>query len=416
MRASGPAGGLAPPSQGALGRQSLYPSLALDYTKQPLLFGARKVLRYAGLYGVSRTAVKVRSQYHMTRTYSRLPTMDPAAHDDSNRRVGILGCGKFAYAMIAYYLTRGHGSVIRGAMDRNIRRAASLAQRYDLAFYTDQAAEVIDDPQIDLVYIASNHASHADYAVRALECGKHVHVEKPHVVSIEQLHNLCRAMANSGGSLRLGFNRPESPIGIKIAQALAAEPGAMMLNWFIAGHEIPDDHWYFKPEEGGRVLGNLCHWTDFVLRLVPESDRYPIKIYPARAGRSDCDIAVSYVFADGSIASLTFSAKGHAFEGVKERFAAHRGNTLIAMDDFSRLTIESKASKRTMRLRHRDHGHEGSILASYRMRQGHLGVPIKYVWETGELFLRTREALENSQIVTLDEFPGVEHILARREP
>lgn len=387
----------------------------MDYTKQPLVFKARKVLRYAGLYGVSKTAVKVRSQYHMERSYAGLPSLDPAARDDPNRTVGIVGCGKFAYATIAYYLTRNRGSVIRAAMDCDISRAASLADRYDLAYYTDDAEEVISDPAIDLVYVASNHASHADYAVRALEHGKHVHVEKPHVVSAEQLHALCNAMYESAGSLRLGFNRPESPFGRKIAQALDADEGAMMLNWFIAGHELSDDHWYFKPEEGGRVLGNLCHWTDFVLRLVPESERYPIDIHPARAGRSDCDIAVSYVFGDGSIASLTFSAKGHAFEGVTERFAAHRGNTLIALDNFSRLTIERGARKRTSRLLHRDHGHGDSVLASYAMRQGGPGVTAKYVWETGELFLKTRVALETSQIVTVEAFEDTGRVTAGHE-
>ena len=373
------------------------------------------MLRYAGLYGVSKTAVKVRSQYHMTRSYSGLPSLDPAARHDPNRTVGIVGCGKFAFSTIAYYLTRNHGSVIRGAMDPNIARAASLADRYDLAYYTDDAEEVLSDPAIDLVYVASNHASHADYAVRALQQGKHVHIEKPHVVSAEQLRALCVAMSASGGSVRLGFNRPESPFGLKIAQALGAETGALMLNWFIAGHEISADHWYFKPEEGGRVLGNLCHWTDFVLRLMSTSNCYPIEIHPVRADRSDCDIAVSYVFGDGSIASLTFSAKGHAFQGVTERFAAHRGNTLIALDNFSRLTIERGASKRTSRLLHRDHGHRAAVLASYDMRQGGPGVTAKYVWETGELFLKTKEALESSQIVTVDAFENAGRVIAGHE-
>ena len=122
-------------------------------------------------------------------------------------------------------------------------------------------------------------------------------------------------MDASGGRVALGFNRPLSRIGREITRRLAAEDGASMFNWFVAGHEIPADHWYFREEEGGRILGNLCHWTDFVLRLVPEEHRYPIEINPTRAEKADSDIAVTYTFGDGSIAAITFSAKGPHVRG-----------------------------------------------------------------------------------------------------
>jgi hypothetical protein len=180
-----------------------------------------------------------------------------------------------------------------------------------------------------------------------------------------------------------------------------------MFNWFIAGHELPPGHWYYAPEEGGRVLGNLCHWTDFVLQLVPEEVRYPILITPTRAEKSDCDIAVTYVFGEGSIAAITFSAKGHTFEGVRERFAAHRGNTLIAMDDFKELTIEIVDRKIRRSLTFRDHGHQEAIRSSYalvRERDGVLnpGLTRDYVWQTGDLFLRTKAALDKNRPMVIE--------------
>ena len=63
---------------------------------------------------------------------------------------------------------------------------------------------------------------------------------------------------------------------------LSLESGPMMINWFVAGHEIPDDHWYFKESEGGRILGNLCHWTDLTLQLVGLNNAFPVKLYPGR--------------------------------------------------------------------------------------------------------------------------------------
>lgn len=379
----------------------------MDYTSAPLLFRVRKALRYVGLYGVRRTLVKVRGQYHMGKTYARLPAND--IRPESKAHVGLIGCGNFGFSVIAYYLRKNYGPVIRGCMDIDVNKAASLFENYSACYYTSDADRIIADPKISLVFISSNHASHAEYAIKALQAGKDVHIEKPHVVTDDQLRRLCAAQeaaraAGKGRIVSLGFNRPGSPFGTRMREQLWREDGELMQNWFIAGHEIAPDHWYFKEEEGGRVLGNLCHWTDLTYQMMPPERRFPIRIIPTRSAKSDCDIAVTYVFGDGSIAAITFSAKGHAFEGVKERYAAHRGNTLIAMDDFQRLVMDVGAEKQSWEPRSRDHGHEASIRRSYDTAADPAarGLDTAYVWEAGQLFLRTKEALEASRPLTLD--------------
>lgn len=376
----------------------------MDYTRQSLSFKIRKAARYVRLYGLRRTLIKVKGQYHGKKTFATLPAERTGR---TGRHAGILGCGNFAYSHIAYYLRKNYGPVIRGVMDPTLQKAASLFEEFDADYYTTDASRIIADPAIDLVFIASNHASHAEYAIQALDAGKSVHIEKPHVVRDDQLQRLSEAMDRSTGRVTLGFNRPNSPFGREIKKQIESQSGAAMYNWFIAGHALEAGHWYYAAEEGGRVLGNLCHWTDFVLQLVPEEVRYPIVITPTRAEKSDCDIAVSYVFGDGSIAAITFSAKGHTFEGVRERFAAHRGDVLIAMDDFKELTVEVADRKRRTSLLFRDHGHQEAIRSSYalvRPRDGRLnpGVTRDYVWQTGDLFLRTKDALEQNRVLTIE--------------
>jgi predicted dehydrogenase len=260
---------------------------------------------------------------------------------------------------------------------------------------------------VSLVYIASNHASHAEYAIAALEAGKAVHIEKPHVVNLDQLRRLCMAMHKANRPVCLGFNRPNSQLGKILAKAVAAEDSPMVMNWFIAGHELPASHWYFSEAEGGRVLGNLCHWTDFMLRLVPKDKRYPIRVIPTRSKQADCNIAVTYVFGGGSIGAITFSAMGHTFEGVRERFSVHRGDVLAHLEDFQVCSIERIEEKHAYRNFHRDHGHAESILGSYRATVANDGCPegeLAYVWETGELFIRTKEALDEDRVVLVTGF------------
>jgi len=381
--------------------------MPIDYPPpKSLSFRVKKVFRYAKIYGVSRTLVKIDSHLHMQRR------VDPLAQADrppkADRHVGLLGCGKFAYGVIAYYLTKHFGPVIKGTMDVDAARAASLAAKYRACYSTTQAEDILADPDIDLVFIASDHASHADYAVAALQAGKSVHIEKPHVVSEKQLVQLCRTMASAPGKVRLGFNRPNSPFGHLIRRHLDDMPGTMMMSFFVVGHELEQGHWYLRPDQGGRVLGNLCHWTDFVYQLMPPDKRYPIVIRPMRTERADCDIVVSYAFGDGSTAVICFSEKGDTFEGVRERFSAQKSETLIAMDDFQRMVIDVADRKLRWNVWHRDQGHEATMVQSYGLsgRGGHQsdGCAVSYIWETGELFLKTKAALENREEMVVEPF------------
>jgi predicted dehydrogenase len=368
----------------------------MDYLAQPLAFKVRKAARYVRLYGLGRTLIKVEGQKHAAGVG---PTSVLCRGALAPRQtVGVIGCGNYAYTHIAYYLTKGFGRIIGGCADIEPNRAASLGARYHIPLRTNSAEEVIGDDRVRTLFIASNHESHAEYAIQALERGKNVYIEKPHVVSEDQLVRLAAAIERSDGRVYLGFNRPFSPFGIAIHDQLAAESGPGMYNWFVAGHVIDPDHWYFKPEEGGRVLGNLCHWTDFVLRLV--SNPYPVRIRPTRATKSDCDIAVTFTFGDDTIAAITFSAKGHTFEGVKERFSAHKGNCLITMDDFQTMTIEIGHRKKRMKQFFRDLGHQVNIVNAMadilENRPYDRAAQLSHIWDTGMLFLKTREALERN--------------------
>jgi len=378
----------------------------MDYTREPLLFRLRKVARYTQLYGVRRTRIKVLGQLHMKRRFDVLPPVSTELRP--NQDVALIGCGNYAFANIAYYLTRQFGRVLGACMDRNLHRAASLARHYHVPFYTDDAATLLADPRIRLVYIASNHASHADYAIQALAAGKHVYIEKPHVVNEAQLHGLVAALGQYRGRVFLGFNRPVSRFGRLILEYLRAEPGPGMYSLFIAGHRIDPDHWYCRPEEGGRVLGNLCHWTDFVLHMAAPH-AFPVRIRATRGTKRDTDMVVTYTFPDESIAVISFS-EGHAFEGVKEHLDANRGNCLISMSDYRTLQVEVVERKRRYFNLHRDHGHRANIVRAYEAARG--GAPydrdaaIRHLANTAWLFLKTREALELESELTIEEYRG----------
>lgn len=385
-----------------------------DYTQTSILFQVRKALRYVKLFGLSRTLVKIKGQYHIKadRQFDgpRWINPDCTTPNVPGRHVALIGCGNFAFSNIAYYLAKRDPAFLRCTFDLQGSRSLSLCRAYRGAFAYADWREVLTDPQVRVVYIASNHASHADYAIACLEAGKHVHIEKPHVVSQEQLERLAAAMRQYPQSkVFLGFNRPKSLLFKQLQRSLAGEPGAVMINWFIAGHEIPQGHWYFDEKEGGRVLGNLCHWTDLTLHLVSMEKAFPCKVFPATPSGATSDFVVSVIFADRSCATFTFSAKGHTFEGVREVLNLHKGNVLANLSDFKTLTLDVAEKKTSTKLRHRDHGHEVSILNSFDSvaESSVRGESVLYVTATAKLFLAIRQAIDSGQTVdvSIDETP-----------
>ena len=375
----------------------------MDYLQQSIVFKIKKVMRYISLYGLSRTYMKVLGQLHTRKEYKILPENN--SKNKGGERLGLIGCGNYAFTTIGYFLKKRFGRIIAVCMDVDINKAASMSDFYKIPVYTTKTDDIMNNDNVEMVYIASYHSSHAEYAIQALQKGKHVYIEKPHVVSMEQLVRLVNTMETTRGKVFLGFNRPFSRFGKTISDFLEKETGPGIYNWFIAGHDLEPDHWYHRKEEGGRILGNLCHWTDFVLRLVPACEAFPIKIIPARADKSDTDVAVSFVFNDNTVAVISFSAKGHAFEGVKERFTAYKGNTMIAMDDFKTMEINVINKKKTFKNFYRDHGHSKSIVAAADNVFGELPYnrekAIAHIWNTGLLFLETKRALETQETITI---------------
>ena len=384
--------------------------MAISYLDAPLGYKLKKVIRYIALYGISRTLVKIRGQFHMQRDYDmhgdvwQNPSCRDAGHND--RFVAVIGCGNFGYSGIAHYLAKRSPHFLRATLDTNTSRAISLCKDYRGAYATTSLEKILDDPAVRLVYIVSNHASHAEYAIRCIEAGKHVHIEKPHVVTTDQLNRLLLAQKMHPNSMVfLGFNRPKSEHFRKVQGALCVQNGPIMINWFIAGHEIPDDHWYFQEAEGGRVLGNLCHWTDLSLEMIGVERAFPCVITPTSHPDAKSDFGIGIRFADGSVAGITFSVKGHLFEGVREVLQAHRGDTLVRLWDFEKTLIETVDKRYQFKTRHRDHGHGTNIIDSYESAYRNLtgnATSINSLAATSRLFLGVKEALDTGKSVTID--------------
>ncbi len=380
-----------------------------------LRWKVKKLLTYVRLFGPRRTLAKVQSQRHLARKAApegRFDNPSCSTPDSSLRQVAIIGCGNFAFSTISYYLHRENPQFLRATFDIDHARAVSLCSSYDGAYATQDVQDILDDEAVQVVFICSNHATHATYAQRFIAAGKAVHIEKPHAVDEQQIVDLAEAMRlHPSVPVFLGYNRPRSSHLLAVTTALTEQDGPSMLSWFVAGHMIPEGHWYFSEPEGGRVLGNLCHWLDASMQLVGENQMFPCRLTPSSRPTSKSDFALTIDCADGSLVTISFSAKGETFEGVREILNAHRGNCLVLLRDFEETRIHIASRRSVHRTPFRDHGHGANILHSYRkgISSGDsVGESMSYVLNSGWLSLAARYALESGEVVTLRASPVAE--------
>ncbi len=321
----------------------------------------RKVLRYYFLYGFSRTVIKVAGR---TRN-SKLKVFFPVKRVDKGiTDISLIGCGQFGFSTISYFLYKKRGSRFLECYDTDSEKSRSTANFWKYNFCDDYHV-LLSNPECKYVYIASNHFSHSEYAIEAIEAGKIVYCEKPVSVTLKQLQRLEDTVKKHHAEIYFGYNRPFSKAINDLLPHIKNCKSPMTLTCFISGHKLSTDHWYNDPKEGTRICGNLGHWIDLSIYLFEQRGMIPktydISITYANKDEPDDNIAVSYRTEYGDLVSLILTSRTEPFEGINETINLQCGEVISKIDDFQRQTIWIKEKKYKYRYIPKDVGHLQAI-------------------------------------------------------
>lgn len=323
--------------------------------------GPRKLWRFARLFGARRAYIKA-----LGRLGWALPAM-PLVRNRA-RDVILAGCGQFGFATISFFLADQLGNRFAACYDPDRRHAARTQRAYRYAVIADSFEDLLQYGGGRYLYVASNHASHADYAIAGLRAGKCVYVEKPIAVDLDQLARLRREALDHPDRLYCGYNRPFSRAVELLRAELPQGDGPMTLSCFVAAQVIPEDHWYRDPREGTRVCGNLSHWLDLAVHLISMRglpDVWEIQIAYSDPEVRDDDLSVSLCSELGDLVTLTMTARAEPFEGINESISLQHGELMAKIDDFRRMTLWQGKRRRTWRFRPKDVGHRRAILQPF---------------------------------------------------
>ena len=283
----------------------------------------------------------------------------PTTGGSKSPGVGLIGAGAFASSVLipAFKQAGFHRFVsVSSASGLSARR---MAERAGFEKAASGAEAVINDPDVTVVVIATPHDSHANLAAMALRSGKHVFCEKPLALTVEELDDVEAARREGGGTLFVGFNRRWSDSIRRVNEHFTHGSGPLIVTYRVSAGALPSKHWYHDRRQGGRLLGEVCHFIDTCAAIVGH-DAVEVRCLGSGLGERvlDEDLVIALRYPGGSLATISYASGGHG-STEKERIEVLGRDRSATVLDFTELLLDG----RKVALDRADKGHLAEMRA-----------------------------------------------------
>jgi predicted dehydrogenase len=223
---------------------------------------------------------------------------------------------------------------------------------------------LFEDEGTTCVFIATRHNLHARLAADALRSGKDVFVEKPLATSRDDLNEVITAARESQRLLMVGYNRRFSELASRVKAAFRNRRGPMTIVYRVNAGQLPAGHWALDPTEGGgRIIGEVCHFVDFIQYLtgsLPVFVTAEVAANDPGSGFQDDSAVISLSMRDGSVATIVYAAGGDdAYQ--KERIEVFCDQTVAVIEDFRRAELVRQGRTSRYGGRGQDKGHRKEV-------------------------------------------------------
>jgi len=321
--------------------------------------------------------------------------------------IGLIGAGLFTQGTLLPAMKGISGIEYRGVSTSSGLSGQHTARKFGFDYCATDYTEILNDPQVDLVFVLTQHGSHSDFAGKALEAGKHVFVEKPLALTPEQLKSVTVHYQKAEDALLMvGFNRRFSPFAVwqKRHFANLAEPLSVVCT--VNAGIVPADHWvHDSAAGGGRIIGEVCHFVD-LLQFFTSS--VPVRVFAESFGegayKPSDNVTITLKMAGGSLGSINYVSGGDK-RHPRERVEITGGGAVGVIENFqaARFTRGGRVRKKRNWLSV-DRGHVGEIQALVGCIRKSNPAPVdfeEYLYTTLATFA-IEESLKTGQAVDVD--------------
>ncbi len=315
-------------------------------------------------------------------------------------RVGIIGAGNYAGRVLMPAFAACGADLAAVASNGGVT-AAYFGKKFHARRITTDADSLLSAPDIDAVVVATRHDSHARFVIQALQNGKHVFVEKPVALNIDEIERIEAAWKGSGTPekrphVMVGFNRRFAPQVARMKTLLMGvrEPKIFVIT--VNAGAIPADHWVQDPLiGGGRIVGEGCHFVDLLRHLAGNriAEARVTTLGGNAADIRDDKVVITLTFADGSLGTIHYLANGHS-KFPKERVEVFCAGRILQLDNFRSLRGYGWPGFSRMNLWRQDKGQNACVQAFVdALREGRpTPIPFDEIVEVGRVVIALGEA------------------------
>ncbi len=276
---------------------------------------------------------------------------------DAGCHLGVIGAGNYTTGVILPALVKSSGN-LKVIASHGGTSAALAARRFGIQEATSDVDSLLKRDEVNAIVISTRHNTHASLAISALESGKHVFVEKPAAMDMDELKALRGTVAScSKLQFMVGFNRRFSVLTEQLKHALLGRIEPINIIYTVNAGALEAGHWAVDSAVGGgRIIGEACHFIDLARFLV---DRPIVGTTASGLGvggnRIADDTTISLEFEDGSKATVHYITNG-AKQFAKERVEVFSQSRVATIDNFRSLRWYGWSGQRNRKLLFQDKG------------------------------------------------------------
>ena len=315
--------------------------------------------------------------------------------------VGFIGAGNYA-SRVLIPAFKAAGATLSSITSRGGVDAILSAKR---SGFTDAKSEVkllFEDPAINVVAIATRHDSHAQLAADALLAGKHVFLEKPLALNMDDLQLVKDAHIESEKCLMVGFNRRFAPQVQTLKRLLSKVKTPKCFVMTMNAGQVLADHWTQNPVVGGgRIIGEGCHYID-LMRFLAGAPITSVQARKMGDAHGECvsedKASITLSFEDGSFGTIHYFANGgRSFP--KERIEVFAAGGTLQLDNFRKLRGYNWPRFRKQNLWRQDKGQRNCVLAFKEAIESGGAMPIAAaeIFEVARVTIEVAEMLRRQQ-------------------
>lgn len=317
--------------------------------------------------------------------------------------IGFIGAGSYAQSHLLPNIPQDKRISLTGVMTATGTGSRSVGDRFGFTFCTGSTADIVGHKDTNTVFIASRHDSHADYVLQCLQAGKHIFVEKPLCLNEEELANIIHTYRTCAHQpqLMVGYNRRFSPLAQLARKELG--DGPMSMNYRINAGHIPAESWIQDPlVGGGRIIGEVCHFVDFLTFL---NGSLPTSVFATAMtapGNLLDTVTISLSYQNGSIGSISYCANGDK-SCPKERVEIFAHQSTVVLDDFRSAMIFANGKKKEKKLISQDKGQAACVqsFVSAVLDGSAAVIPFADIVSTSSVTFRILESIQSGRACKL---------------